>query len=92
MKKTIIVIIILSALLLGAVGYIGYGFYSDAKVQEQMEIYQSGVQVGYEQAISQIVQVAGSCQPVPLRIDNQTINLIAVECLPAECLQQQAAE
>lgn len=38
---------------------------------------------GYEYAIVQIAQTAGypSCQQVPLRIGNQTVNLIAVECL-----------
>lgn len=87
MKKIVIIVLVLSVLLLGAVGYIGYDFYSDAKLQEQMQVYQSGAQDGYEQAVSQIVQMASSCQQVPLRINNQTINLVAVECL-----QQQAQE
>ena len=86
MKKVIIAVIVLSVLLFGAVGYIGYGLYSNAKSQEQMEIYQSGALVGYEQAISWLFQQAGSCQQVPIMYNNQTINIIAVECLqqPAE--------
>ena len=92
MKKGVITIIVLSVLLLVAGSYIVYGFYSDARLQEQMEIYQSGAQVGYEQAVVQIAQMASLCQPVPLKVDNQTINIIAVECLPAEYLQQQVAE
>ena len=92
MKKIVITVIVLSVLLLGAVGYIGYGFYSDAKLQEQMQVYQSGAQVGYEQAISQLVQAAITCQQVPVTYNNQTINLVAVGCLPAGCLQQQVAE
>lgn len=87
MKKIIITIVVLSVLLLGTIGYIGYDFYSDAKVQEQMEIYQAGAQIGYEQAISQIIQIASSCQQVPLRMNNQTINIVSVECL-----QQQSEE
>ena len=87
MKKIVIAVIVLSILLFGTMSYIGYSFYSDAKLQEQMEIYQSGAQVGYEQAVSQIVQMAASCQQVPLRVGNQTVNIIAVECL-----QQQAEE
>jgi len=43
---------------------------------------------GYEYAFIQIAQQAITCQPVPLRIGNQTINMVAVECLPQECLQQ----
>jgi len=38
--------------------------------------------VGYQFVISQLAQQAVSCQPIPLAIgNNQTVNLIAVECL-----------
>ena len=86
MKKVIITVIVLSMLLLGAVGYIGYGFYSDVKLQGEIEIYQGGAQYGYELALSQLFQQASSCEPVPVTYNNQTINMIAVECL------QQSAE
>ncbi len=37
---------------------------------------------GYAFAIASIMQQAvSSCQPVPLTFGNQTINIIAVECL-----------
>jgi len=36
---------------------------------------------GIEFAIVSIMQQAATCQPVPLTFGNQTINLIAVECL-----------
>lgn len=36
---------------------------------------------GYERAILQIAEQATTCQQVPLTIGEQTINLIAVECL-----------
>ena len=81
MNRSNIVMIVLSVLLILSVGYIGYGFYSDAKVQEQMEIYQAGAQAGYEQAVSQMFQQAVSCQQVPLTVNNQTINIVAIECL-----------
>ena len=80
MKRVNTIIIVLSVLLLIAVVYIGYGFYDNVKIQGQNQAYQVGAQVGYEQAISQIVQMAASCQQVPLKVDNQTINIIAVEC------------
>ena len=51
------------------------------KQQEQLTVYQQGAQYGYEQAIIQVVQQAATCQQVPLRIQNQTINMIAVDCL-----------
>ena len=81
MNKLNVSVVVLSVLLIVAVGYIGYNFYSDAQLQKQMVIYQSGAQVGYEQAVSQIFQQAGSCQQVPLTMNNQTINIIAIECL-----------
>lgn len=36
---------------------------------------------GYQIAILDIMQQAATCQTVPLTFENQTINLIAVECL-----------
>ncbi|VVB82274.1 Uncharacterised protein [uncultured archaeon] len=36
---------------------------------------------GYNYAILTIAQQVATCKPVPLTIGNQTINLIAVECL-----------
>ena len=55
--------------------------YNDVKQQEQLEVFQQGAQYGYEQAVVQIAGMAVSCEQVPLRIENQTINMIAVECL-----------
>ena len=81
MKKVIITVVILSMLLLGAVGYIGYGFYSDMKLQGEIEIYQAGYEQAIFQMFSQMFQDEGSCQPVPIRYGNQTLNIIAVECL-----------
>jgi len=43
---------------------------------------------GYAYAISQIGQQVVTCQPVPLIFGNQTINIVAVDCLSQECLQQ----
>jgi hypothetical protein len=40
-----------------------------------------GYNQGAQDVIVQIVQQAGTCQQVPLRIGNQTMNIVAVECL-----------
>jgi len=81
MNRTNMVVGALSLLLVLSVGYIGYDLYSDAKLQEQIEIYQTGVQTGYENALVQMFQQAGSCQQVPLTVENQTVNVVAIECL-----------
>jgi capsular polysaccharide biosynthesis protein len=79
--KTLKIIIILSIFLALAMGYIAYIEISKYQVNKQISVYQQGAQAGYEQAILLIAQQASTCQPVPLIVENQTINLIAVECL-----------
>lgn len=78
-KKSKIFISVLIVLLITSVAFIGYTQYSKSEIQE--EIFQGGMQFGYNLAIGQIVQLAIECKQVPLTIDGQTINLFAVECL-----------
>lgn len=80
-NKQIWAIIALAVLLVGALVYIGISKWNEAKQQEQLGIYQQGAQYGYEQAIIAVAQQAATCQKVPLKIENQTINIIAVDCL-----------
>ncbi len=70
-------------------GYIAMGRYNAAKQQEQLSIFEQGAQYGYEQAVMQLAQQAATCQQVPLYVGNQSINLVAVECLQAAQQQQQ---
>ena len=81
MKKQTIISIILATLLIIAMVYIGNSEYLRKKGVEQAGIYQQGAQDGYSQAIIQIVEQAVTCEQIPLTIGNQTINLIAVDCL-----------
>lgn len=80
-NRSIITIFVLAVLLIIAVGYIGYMRFNEAQMRKQIDIYQQGAQAGYQQAIVQIAQQSTTCQPVPLKVQNQTINLIAIECL-----------
>jgi len=77
-KITIAVLVILLAL---SISYIGIGIYNKVKQEEQLEVFQQGAQYGYEQAVIQIAGMAMSCEQVPLKVENQTINMIAVDCL-----------
>ncbi len=81
MDKKTIALIAVAILLVIAVSYIAVGIYQQNKVQEQVVIYQQGIQAGYQQAIVQLIQQAATCQQVPVTFQNQTINMIAVECL-----------
>jgi hypothetical protein len=85
------VVIVLVVLLLVAVGYIGFEkltAYDDARTNEQVS---QGAQIGATQAILAIAQQAAQCNQVPLIVGNQTINIIAVDCLQG-LTQAQAAQ
>ncbi|MCK5321613.1 hypothetical protein KAJ38_03470 [Candidatus Pacearchaeota archaeon] len=85
MKQSGVVFVgILIVCLVLAVGYIVFDKYQEVQQEEQLSIFQQGAQYGYEQAIVQLVQQAVTCQQVPISIKNQTVNLIAVECLQTE--------
>lgn len=76
-----IVILILAIGIIVAGSYIGYSKFIELGVNKQNEAYTIGLRQGYEQAIVQVAQEVAKCQQVPLTIQNQTINIIAVECL-----------
>ncbi len=90
-KQTIIIIIVLLVLLIASISYIGYIEYKSYKLnkqQQQINIAQAGAQLGYQQAIIDVATLASTCQSVPLVIGNQTINMVAVECLQQQVQQQ----
>ena len=91
-KKVAISMVIMIVLLVLAVGYIGYDKYFDWKIEQEDGIYKQGFQAGYENTVSQLIQQASSCNPVPLFMGNQTINLIAVECPKIRNLLKQAEQ
>jgi len=76
--------IALMILLLLSIGHIIFNVYlsessRDAGTDE--ELFAQGVQQGYEQAVMQLAQQVATCEQVPLQIGDQSINVIAVECL-----------
>jgi len=83
-KKLLIVVIILSVLLVSAAGYIIFGKYKESVLQKESEAYNTGIYDGYEQAVIDLHGMLSKCQQVPITVQNQTINLIAVECLNSE--------
>lgn len=72
---------ILAVLLAIALIYIGYGMYQNFRYKEQVSAANYGYQTGYGDAVVKLMQQAATCQAVPVTIGNQTLNLIAVECL-----------
>jgi len=80
-KKNRILVLILSALLILSFGYIAYDKYFEWKQKKEFGIFQQGANFGYEQAIGQVYSIAIQCQQIPLMYQNQTINLVSVDCL-----------
>ena len=80
-KKQTIIIVVLAILLFATLMYILILEYNKSKQEELLKTFQQGAQYGYEQAVIQIVEQAATCEQVPLRIGNQTINIFAVNCL-----------
>jgi hypothetical protein len=80
-KIVVMVLGILLLLALGYIVYIQYNKYQENKRITAMVTFQQGAQLGYIQAVGQLYQEAIKCQPVPVTFNNQTINMIAVECL-----------
>ncbi|MCK4650451.1 hypothetical protein KAT36_04445 [Candidatus Pacearchaeota archaeon] len=73
---------ILVGLLIFAVGYIVVDRYFEIKSARELSVFQEGVDYGYKSAVLQIIQeVSSSCESVSVFVDNQTVNIIDVECL-----------
>ena len=87
-KKQVIFITSLIILLVLALGYIGLGMYASWNQANQL----NSAQYGYNQAILYVAQQAATCQPVPLIVGNQTINIIWVECLTTAPVQAEETQ
>jgi len=55
--------------------------YNARKLQAREEVYQQGMQRGYEIAVKQLMEQLSTCNKIPLFADNVTMDAVAVECL-----------
>jgi hypothetical protein len=81
LNKNSVIFTILILLLIGSFTYIFLQEYSSWKFKKEAMIYQQGAQYGYEQTVKFLYEQVLSCQQIPLTVQNETINIIAVECL-----------
>ena len=77
MKNPKLIITVLLVLLVLASVYIVVLKYRE----RQAVVFQQGMNYGYEQAITQLMQRAQTCQQVTINLGNQTLDMIAVDCL-----------
>ncbi len=78
-KTTTIIIALISLLIISGI-YIGVTTYNEMMLRKEYEFFQQGA----TSAIVQIIEVAIRCEQVPLIFGNQTVNLIAVDCLQGQ--------
>ena len=81
MNKNIIIIGILATCLLLTVGYIAINVYQERQMQRDRNMYNDGFVTSYNEVVSNLFELAITCQQIPIELENNTINLIAVECL-----------
>jgi len=88
-KKMRMLILALVFIIVALAGVVAYAFaIRPAFTGYAVNAYNGGVQ----DAILAIMQRAVQCQQVPLTFQNQTINLVAVECLQQLQQQQETEE
>ncbi len=81
LDKQKIALISVTVALLISVGYIAFSQYQAIRTQDQISAYQ----IGYTEAVVNLLQQVSTCKQVPITYGNTTINVIAVACLqPAE--------
>jgi len=77
----VIAVIVLLILFICAVGYICYDKYNESRVAKERDIFQQGMNLGYQQSVVSLYQQAIKCEPIPVTVDNRTIMMIALNCL-----------
>ena len=84
-RASTMAIAVLALLLACSLGYIGLTQYQNSQQQLELGIFQQGQQSGAQQAITYLFQQGATCQPIPVTVQNQTMNM-----MPSECIYQQA--
>ena len=79
-RNLYIIITLLVLVLVGTFGYMGYGKYQDSKEAKENALIQQGILIGQESAVIELLKQTSTCVPVPVRYENTTLNLFALEC------------
>jgi hypothetical protein len=76
-NKSVIILCVLLFLCVSFIGYVEYNASQSSKMEEVANL-------GYNYAMENLAKEVVKCEPIPFGIGNQTVNLIALECLPKE--------
>ncbi|MFA5543769.1 MAG: hypothetical protein WDA47_08325 [Bacilli bacterium] len=80
MKKESIIILILSVLLIGSLGFIGFNAINNSIINMQIELRNEG----YQMAIADLMTPLEMCQVITLSLaedGSDAVNVFSVECL-----------
>ncbi len=80
-KKRFILPIFLILIIIGSLGYIGYGKHQNKVEDKELEFFNIGAQYGAEALLLKVFNEAITCSPLPINNGSMEISLIAVECL-----------
>ena len=78
--KEILYIGIIFLLLVG-VTFLGYDKF---KTSVKDKYLQQGFEVGYKQAVGEVIDLVLTCKQIPVSFENKTATLFAIECLPEQ--------
>lgn len=75
-KKNLVIISLIIVIIIGilCIAIPRYNLWQQSK----------GYRIGFQETLALIFQQAATCQQIPLTINNQTVNIIALECLNQE--------
>lgn len=79
--------VVVLILLVSIVGYIGYDEYTEYRLEKDQQIALEVYQYANQQIVIEIFNIAVRCESIPITSNNQTVNLIAIECMPQEVLE-----
>ena len=86
-------VIAILLLTIGGFYYNQSAIVDDELLQDKLgEAYQAGGRDGQISVVSQVFDMASKCQQIPITVKNQTLSLVAVECIEMAAKQQQIAE
>ncbi|MGV9141650.1 MAG: hypothetical protein ACOC1X_01790 [Promethearchaeota archaeon] len=84
MKRSTLIIIILSVVLAIVFSYIGYKEYQTYESQKEMDLTQEGIQ----KAVDTIVQETSNCNTITLSSGNDTVTIASVKCIREQFQEQ----
>lgn len=80
-NKLGILTLILGILLIVVTFYLIEEKYSQNRLEHETEVFMNGSMYGQKLFYNQIMNELTQCKKVPLPFNNQTVNLVLIECL-----------